>query len=113
MRYSLHTEVLIFVFLNLFQAEVKGSEKETLKIPIAVLKVGETRVLRPNIEFPSESVTFKLIQGTGPVYICGQHLIHEMSEEDWQHEEDIDDEEEDDDDEDAPPQQNGKNSKKK
>lgn len=47
-------------------------EKKTVKIPIAVLKVGETRSLRPNVEFPNGSVTFKLVQGTGPVYVCGK-----------------------------------------
>jgi len=41
-----------------------------VKIPIAVLKVGETRSLRPNVEFPNGSVTFKLVQGTGPVYVA-------------------------------------------
>ncbi|XP_061387878.1 nucleoplasmin-like protein [Musca vetustissima] len=98
---------------NVVQAEVKIADKETLKIPIAVLKAGETRVLKPNLEFPSESVTFKLTQGTGPVYICGQHLVHDLVDE-WGNaeEEDLDEEEEDEDDA-PPPQQNGKNSKKK
>ncbi|XP_065366553.1 nucleoplasmin-like protein [Calliphora vicina] len=98
---------------NVVQAEVKGYEKETIKIPIAVLKAGETRTLCPNLEFPSDSVTFKLIQGTGPVYICGQHLVHEMVEEEWHNEDEDDVEEDDEDDEQPPPQQNGKNSKKK
>ncbi|XP_013099560.1 nucleoplasmin-like protein [Stomoxys calcitrans] len=99
---------------NVVQAEVKVDEKQTLKIPIAVLKVGETRVLKPNLEFPSDSVTFKLTQGTGPVYICGQHLVHELVDE-WgnEDEEDVDDDDEDEDGEAPPPQQNGKNSKKK
>lgn len=41
------------------------------KIPIAVLKLGETQSTAPNFEFPSVSVTFKLIAGTGPVHIAG------------------------------------------
>lgn len=99
---------------NVVQAEVKINEKETLKIPIAVLKAGETRVLKPNLEFPSDSVTFKLTQGTGPVYICGQHLVHDIVDE-WGNaeEEDLEEEEEDNEDDAPPPQQNGKNSKKK
>lgn len=58
-----------------FQAETNindDGEKKTLKIPIAVLKVGETRSLRPNVEFPNGSVTFKLVQGSGPVHVCGK-----------------------------------------
>ena len=98
---------------NVVQAEVKINEKETIKIPIAVLKTGETLTLCPNLEFPSDSVTFKLIQGTGPVYICGQHLVHEMVEEEWHNEDDEDVEDDDDEDDAPPPQQNGKNSKKK
>ena len=101
------------VTLLQFQAEVKGYEKESIKIPIAVLKAGETRTLCPNLEFPSDSVTFKLIQGTGPVYICGQHLVHEMVEEEWHNEDDDECDEDNEDDEQPPPQQNGKNSKKK
>jgi len=57
------------------QAETNVNEegaKKTVKIPIAVLKVGETRTLHPNVEFPNGSVTFKLVQGTGPVYVYGK-----------------------------------------
>jgi len=57
------------------QAETNVNDegvKKTVKIPIAVLKVGETRSLHPNVEFPNGSVTFKLVQGTGPVYVCGK-----------------------------------------
>lgn len=43
------------------------------KIPIAVLKAGETRCITLNIEFP-DSVTFRLVEGNGPVYILGQHI---------------------------------------
>lgn len=97
---------------NVVQAETKVNEKEMIKIPIAVLKVGETRVLRPNVEFPSASVTFKLIQGTGPVYIYGQHVVSETMEEEW-YQDDVEAEEEYVDE--APPhtQTNGKNSNKK
>lgn len=34
------------------------STNETVKIPIAVLKVGESRVVQPELEFPYGPVTF-------------------------------------------------------
>lgn len=42
-----------------------------VKIPIAVLKIGEQRVVQSNLEFPEGPVTFKLISGNGPVIITG------------------------------------------
>lgn len=36
------------------------STNETVKIPIAVLKVGESRVVQPELEFPYGPVTFTL-----------------------------------------------------
>ncbi|XP_011182577.2 nucleoplasmin-like protein [Zeugodacus cucurbitae] len=48
--------------------------KDSLKIPIAVLKAGETRAVNPDVEFFETSVTFKLIKGNGPVYIMGQNI---------------------------------------
>lgn len=50
------------------------SANEVVKIPIAVLKVGETRVVQPELEFPYGPVTFTLIEGNGPVYIHGQQV---------------------------------------
>ncbi|XP_031629258.1 nucleoplasmin-like protein [Contarinia nasturtii] len=50
------------------------SANETVKIPIAVLKVGEQRVVQPELEFPYGPVTFTLIEGNGPVYIHGQQV---------------------------------------
>lgn len=47
---------------------------ETIKIPIAVLKVGESRVVQPELEFPAGPVVFTLIEGNGPVYIHGQQV---------------------------------------
>ncbi|XP_011202689.1 PREDICTED: nucleoplasmin-like protein [Bactrocera latifrons] len=48
--------------------------KDSLKIPIAVLKAGETRAVNPDVEFYETSLTFKLIKGNGPVYIMGQNI---------------------------------------
>lgn len=45
-----------------------------MKIPIAVLKVGELRVIQSDLEFPDGPVKFTLIEGSGPVYIHGQIL---------------------------------------
>lgn len=56
-----------------------NAHDEKIKIPIAVLKVGESRCAQSFVEFPDAPVTFKLIQGSGPVYIHGQHLICDES----------------------------------
>lgn len=84
------------------------SDRETVKIPVAVLKVGETRQIRVDLEFPDPPIVFKLIEGAGPVYIHGQHLSgiideeiedideveDEMDREDGEEEEEEDEEEE-------------------
>lgn len=65
------------------------SLRDSVKIPIAVLKAGETRSILTNLEFPDAPVIFKLTEGSGPVHILGQHLptsydiedIEEMEEE--------------------------------
>lgn len=50
------------------------STSEHLKIPVAVLKVGETRSIMTHFEFPDAPVTFKLVEGNGPVYIVGNQV---------------------------------------
>lgn len=48
-----------------------------LKIPIAILKrgkAGEQTVMQANLEFPKGPITFRLIEGNGPVHLMGQHL---------------------------------------
>lgn len=45
-----------------------------VKIPIAVLRIGEQRVVQMNLEFPEGPVKFRLIEGSGPVYIHGQYI---------------------------------------
>lgn len=57
------------------------SQRDAIKIPIAVLKTGETRSITTDLEFPDAPVTFKLIEGSGPVYIHGQHLPGTLLEE--------------------------------
>lgn len=66
--------------------------KDSLKIPIAVLKAGETRAVNPDVEFYDTSVTFKLIKGNGPVYIHGQNLKDESEVVDMEEETDDDEE---------------------
>lgn len=45
----------------IFQVETM-SLQDSIKIPVAVLKAGETRHARLDIEFPDAPVTFTLIQ---------------------------------------------------
>lgn len=58
-----------------------------------MLKAGEVRSVQSNLEFPDGPVTFKLIEGNGPVYIHGQQLPNtyedEMAGEDAWSEEDL------------------------
>lgn len=61
--------------MHVLFAQVEAlSANEVVKIPIAVLKVGESRVVQPELEFPYGPVTFTLIEGNGPVYIHGQQV---------------------------------------
>lgn len=46
----------------------------SIKTPIAVLKIGEQRVVQSNLEFPEGPVTFKLIAGSG-MLCCLCYLI--------------------------------------
>ncbi|CAG9794936.1 unnamed protein product [Diatraea saccharalis] len=66
--------------LNVVQVETM-SLQDSIKIPVAVLKAGETRHARLDIEFPDAPVTFTLIQGSGPVHLIGQHLLGALVEE--------------------------------
>lgn len=45
------------------------------------MKVGECRAVQLNLEFPESPVTFKLIEGNGPVYIHCQHVPRAYGEE--------------------------------
>uniref|UniRef100_A0A2M3ZFE9 Putative nucleoplasmin n=1 Tax=Anopheles braziliensis TaxID=58242 RepID=A0A2M3ZFE9_9DIPT len=96
---------------NVVQVETM-TIRDTLRIPIAVLKVGETRQCRMDLEFSDAPVTFTLIEGKGPVHIHGQHLLGSLVEEfeDMEEmEEEVLDEEEADEDED----EDGSSAKKK
>lgn len=56
---------------NVIEAQAPSANGEVVKIPIAVLKVGENRSMNPLLEFPDGPVTFKLTSGTGPVHLHG------------------------------------------
>ncbi|EDW57369.1 nucleoplasmin-like protein [Drosophila virilis] len=47
---------------------------EEVRLPIAVLRAGELRVIHPNLEFYESRVTFTLSTGSGPVHIYGQNI---------------------------------------
>lgn len=51
-----------------------STERDIIKIPIAILKAGELRVINPNMEFYESQLTFKLTHGKGPVHILGQDI---------------------------------------
>lgn len=51
-----------------------STPKDIVKIPIAVLRAGELRVSNPNMVFYESKLTFKLIQGKGPVHILGEDI---------------------------------------
>uniref|UniRef100_A0A6M2DT32 Nucleoplasmin core domain-containing protein n=1 Tax=Xenopsylla cheopis TaxID=163159 RepID=A0A6M2DT32_XENCH len=96
---------------NVVQVETM-SIRDTVKTPVAVLKVGESRQCRLDLEFPDYPVTFTLIQGSGPVHLHGQHLfgalveefedMEEMEEELLVEEEDEEQSDEEQDEEDGP-----------
>lgn len=73
---------------NVVQAETM-SVRDTVKIPIAVLKVGETRQAQMDLDFTDSPVTFTLTTGSGPVHLHGQFITGLIEEY-----EDIDDIEE-------------------
>lgn len=96
--------------------------KDSVQIPIAVLKAGETRAVNPDVEFYESKVVFKLIKGSGPVYIHGHNIKDDVEVVDMEEEEDEDDVAEDEEDEhpkkrakieNAADAKNNKNNKKK
>lgn len=62
---------MILRLIVLLEQVETPSVSGSIKIPIAVLKIGEQRVVQSNLEFPEGPVTFKLISGSGPVIISG------------------------------------------
>lgn len=80
-QYKFHEKpcYLLTNFFIIIELQVETTTKDdSIKIPIAVLKVGENRLSSSFLEFPDAPVTFKLIQGSGPVHIHGHHLLGEL-----------------------------------
>lgn len=66
-----------------------------MRIPIAILKAGkagEQTVMQTNLEFPKGPVTFRLVEGTGPVHLMGQHLPPDPNPDGYDEEEELADE---------------------
>ncbi|XP_018319165.1 nucleoplasmin-like protein isoform X2 [Agrilus planipennis] len=82
--------------VNVIQVEAM-TWKESVTIPVAVLKSGSQNQVLLDLSFPDPPVTFSLAQGSGPVHIIGHHLIgsaiDEFDEMDEMEEEMLDDEE--------------------
>lgn len=96
--------------LNVIEAETM-SFADMVKLPIAVLKVGEDRqVNMGDLEFHDAPVTFRLTKGKGPVHVLATHLQQEGEESMVAMEEFTESEEELDDEIKA---DNGENPKKK
>lgn len=60
--------------VNVIQAEAMGY-KSDIKFPITVLTGGQTQQVVLDLLFPDPPVTFKLIQGNGPVHLLGNHSV--------------------------------------
>ncbi|XP_046667757.1 nucleoplasmin-like protein [Homalodisca vitripennis] len=60
--------------VNVVQAEAMGY-KSDIKFPIAVLKGGAQSQAVLDLLFPDPPVTFKLIQGNGPIHLLGNHSV--------------------------------------
>ncbi|EDW84019.1 uncharacterized protein Dwil_GK13921 [Drosophila willistoni] len=83
---------------NEFNVVEVHTVKDSVQIPIAVLKAGETRAVNPDVEFYESVVTFKLIKGSGPVYIHGHNIKDDVEvvdmEDDEEEEDDVEEEDE-------------------
>lgn len=60
--------------VNVVQAEAMGY-KSDVKFPIAVLKGGDQSQAVLDLLFPDPPVTFKLVEGSGPIHLLGNHSV--------------------------------------
>ncbi|XP_018901241.1 nucleoplasmin-like protein isoform X1 [Bemisia tabaci] len=60
--------------VNVVEVEAMGYRAD-VKFPIAVLKAGSTQQSVLDVLFPDPPVTFKLVKGSGPVHLIGNHSI--------------------------------------
>jgi len=68
---------------NIVEIETKSFNGETLNLPVASLELGKTENFSLDLELTNEiPVTFRLIEGSGPVHILAQHLVEFPADED-------------------------------
>lgn len=60
--------------VNVVEAKTAGY-KDEIVIPILALEAGKQSHVAMDLSFPDPPVTFKLIEGSGPVHIIGVHAI--------------------------------------
>nr|XP_022289645.1 mitotic apparatus protein p62-like isoform X2 [Crassostrea virginica] len=59
---------------NLIQMETKNSDRKDLKAPIVSLTLGKKDMCALDLSF-GEEVTFRLVEGSGPVFLSAQELV--------------------------------------
>ncbi|XP_056004289.1 mitotic apparatus protein p62-like isoform X6 [Ostrea edulis] len=74
---------------NIVQMETKNSNRKDFKAPILSLTTGKTDMCLLDLSF-GEEVTFRLVEGSGPVFLSAQELI-EYPEENMGQDEDLED----------------------
>ncbi|XP_046567201.1 nucleoplasmin-like protein ANO39 [Haliotis rubra] len=107
--------------LNIVQVETKSFEDKDIKQPLFSLRNGGQETLTMDLSFAGAcSTTFRLVEGSGPVHIGGQHLVefppeHNMSQDESEFftEDDIEHEEDDDEDEEEESPKGKKSQKRK
>lgn len=70
---SIQWKLIVFAF-QVETSSMNESKPNQVKVPVAILKAGETRSIQTVLEFPDSPVTFNLVEGSGPVYIHGQQV---------------------------------------
>lgn len=70
---SIQWKLIVFAF-QVETSSMSESKPNQVKVPVAILKAGETRSIQTVLEFPDSPVTFNLVEGSGPVYIHGQQV---------------------------------------
>lgn len=60
--------------INVVEVEAMGY-KSDVKYPITVLKAGSQHQSLLDLLFPDPPVTFKLVRGSGPIHLLGNHSV--------------------------------------
>ncbi|XP_061194864.1 mitotic apparatus protein p62-like isoform X2 [Saccostrea echinata] len=75
---------------NLIQMETKDSYRKDLKAPIASLTRGKSDMCALDLSF-GEEVTFRLVEGTGPVFLSAQEIVEYPEDANMSQDEDTED----------------------